>query len=134
VFQGKAYFVYSVSLLLSPGDRAAIRATGERIRQKRREAGQFVFPNAGCIFKNNYDIGRPTGQIIDELGLKGTRIGDAEVYPKHGNFIINRGHATADDVYRLILLMESRLKEHLGAAIEREISLIGPWETHKIDS
>jgi UDP-N-acetylmuramate dehydrogenase len=132
VFQGRAYYVYSVTLQLSPGNSAEIHETGELIRQKRRQAGQYVFPNAGCIFKNSYDIGRPTGQIIDDLGLKGTRIGDAEVYVKHGNFIVNRGHATADNVYQLILLLESRLKEHLGVTVEREISLIGPWEGHRI--
>jgi UDP-N-acetylmuramate dehydrogenase len=128
VFQKGKYYVYSVHLHLTPGKRREIRSRCEQIRQKRRNAGQFMFPNAGCIFKNNYDLGTPTGQIIDELGLKGTRVGDAEVYRKHGNFIINRGNATAQDVYRLILLVESRLKEHVDAPIEREISLVGPWK------
>jgi UDP-N-acetylmuramate dehydrogenase len=128
VFQGKEYYVYSVHLLLASGDKNRIQLKSEQIRQKRQEAGQFVFPNAGCIFKNNYDVGIPTGRIIDELGLKGTRIGDAEVYRKHGNFIINRGSATAEDVHRLIRLLESRLEEHLGVRMEREINLIGPWE------
>ena len=128
VFQNREYYVYSVHLLLAPGDKQRIRSTCEQIRQKRRDAGQFVFPNAGCIFKNNYDTGKSTGRIIDELGLKGTRIGDAEVYRKHGNFIINHDSATSEDVYQLIQLLESRLEKHLGVRIEREISLIGPWE------
>jgi len=128
VFQGKEYYVYSVHLLLASVDINRIQLKSEQIRQKRREAGQFVFPNAGCIFKNNYIVGIPTGRIIDELGLKATRIGDAEVYRKHGNFIINRGSATAEDVHRLIQLLESRLEEHLGVCMEREINLIGPWE------
>lgn len=128
VFQGKEYYVYSVHLLLASVDINRIQLKSAQIRQKRREAGQFVFPNAGCIFKNNYVVGIPTGRIIDELGLKGTRIGDAEVYRKHGNFIINRGSATAEDVHRLIQLLESRLEEHLGVRMEREINLIGPWE------
>lgn len=128
VFQGKEYYVYSVHLLLASVDINRIQLKSEQIRQKRREAGQFVFPNAGCIFKNNYIVGIPTGRIIDELGLKATRIGDAEVYRKHGNFIINRGSATAEDVHRLIQLLESRLEEHLGVRMEREINLIGPWE------
>jgi UDP-N-acetylmuramate dehydrogenase len=128
VFQGKEYYVYSVHLLLASVDINSIQLKSAQIRQKRREAGQFVFPNAGCIFKNNYVVDIPTGRIIDELGLKGTRIGDAEVYRKHGNFIINRGSATAEDVHRLIQLLESRLEEHLGVRMEREINLIGPWE------
>ncbi len=128
LFQGKRYYVYSVHFLLSPGDSDTMRMKVREIRRKRQEAGQFVFPNAGCIFKNDYDVGKPTGKIIDELGLKGTRIGDAEVYQRHGNFIVNRGSATAHDVYRLILLLESRLEKHLGVRIEREINLIGPWD------
>ena len=128
VFQKKKYYVYSVHLHLAPGRRRKIRSRCEQIRQKRMTAGHFLFPNAGCIFKNNYELGTPTGQIIDELGLKGTRIGDAEVYRKHGNFIINRGNATAQDVYRLMLLLETRLKDHVDAPIEREISLVGPWK------
>jgi UDP-N-acetylmuramate dehydrogenase len=128
LFQGEKFYVYSVHFLLSSGDSGALRMRAQEIRLKRQEAGQFVFPNAGCIFKNDYDIGKPTGKIIDELGLKGTRIGDAEVYERHGNFIVNRGSATAHDVYRLILLLESRLEKHLGIRIEREIKLIGPWE------
>ena len=128
IFQGREYYVYSVELLLVQKKKQKIRTACEQIRQRRRDSGQFVFPNAGCIFKNSYDVGKPTGQIIDELGLKGTRIGDAEVYPAHGNFIVNRGNATAKDVYKLILLMESRLEKQLGVRIEREISLLGPWE------
>jgi len=128
IFQSREYYVYSVELMLVRGIKQKIRTACEQIRQRRRDAGQFVFPNAGCIFKNNYDVGKPTGQIIDELGLKGTRIGDAEVYPAHGNFIVNRGNATAKDVYKLILLMESRREKQLGIRIEREISLVGPWE------
>ena len=128
VFQGKEYYVYSVHLLLASVDINRIQLKSEQIRQKRREAGQFVFPNAGCIFKNNYVVGIPTGRIIDELGLKATRIGYADGYRKHGTFIINRGSATAEDVHRLIQLLESRLEEHLGVRMEREINLIGPWE------
>jgi UDP-N-acetylmuramate dehydrogenase len=128
IFQGGEYYIYSAELLLARGKKQKIQAACAQIRQRRRDVGQFVFPNAGCIFKNNYDLGKPMGQIIDELGLKGTRIGDAEVYPAHGNFIVNRGNATAEDVYKLILLMESRLEKQLGFRIEREIRLVGPWE------
>ncbi len=128
VFQHKKLYVYSVNFELCQGERMEIGKNIEQIRQKRRDAGQFSYPNAGCIFKNSYETGKPTGQIIDELGLKGTRIGDAEIYHKHGNFIVNRGTATAQDVYRLVLLIESEIQQRLGIKIEREINLIGPWE------
>jgi UDP-N-acetylmuramate dehydrogenase len=128
VFQHKKLYVYSVDFELCHGETGEIGTKIEQIRQKRRNAGQFSYPNAGCIFKNSYRTGKPTGQIIDELGLKGTRIGDAEIYCKHGNFIVNKGSATAQDVHRLILLIESEIRERLGVKIEREINLIGPWE------
>jgi len=59
------------------------------------------------------------------LGLKGTRIGDAEVYHAHGNFIVNRGRARAKDVYRLMNFIEKRVKEKAGITLEREVILIG---------
>jgi UDP-N-acetylmuramate dehydrogenase len=128
IFQHKKLYVCSVEFELFPGETGEIGKKIGRIHQKRREAGQFNYPNAGCIFKNSYRAGKPTGQIIDELGLKGTRIGDAEIYRKHGNFIVNRGSATARDVYQLILLIESEMRERLNIKIEREINLLGPWE------
>jgi UDP-N-acetylmuramate dehydrogenase len=127
IFQEGGHYVYSVRLSLSSADHGRISSKIDSIRQKRREAGQFLFPNAGCIFKNNYDVGKPTGMIIDELGLKGSSIGDAEVYREHGNFIINRGSATAEDVYGLIQLIEKRIRDELGVTVEREINLLGPW-------
>lgn len=132
VFQGGTFYVYSVDFKLGQGNPDEMASKITEIRGRRREAGQFLFPNAGCIFKNRYELGKSTGQIIDELGLKGTRIGDAEVYRRHGNFIINRGAATAEDVYRLIRLVEARIGEQLGVQIEREIRLIGPW--HGVDT
>jgi UDP-N-acetylmuramate dehydrogenase len=127
LFQRGGLFVYSALFTLEKGTQNGIASRIAAIRLRRREAGQFSFPNAGCIFKNNYDIGKSTGQLIDELGLKGTRIGDAEVYRQHGNFIVNRGSARAEDVYRLIRLVEAEVSERVGVRIEREIRLIGPW-------
>jgi UDP-N-acetylmuramate dehydrogenase len=127
LIQRGGLYVYSARFELEAGERDGIAARIADIRSRRLEAGQFFFPNAGCIFKNRYDIGKSTGRIIDELGLKGTRIGDAEVYQKHANFIVNRGAATADDVYRLIRLIEAAVARRLGLRIEREIRLIGPW-------
>lgn len=127
IFQERRHIVSSVAFSLFPSASGKPRERAARIRRKRREAGQFAFPNAGCIFKNDRGFGRPTGQIIDELGLKGTRVGGAEVYHAHGNFIVNRGGATAADVHRLIRLVEDRVREALNISLEREIVLLG-WE------
>jgi UDP-N-acetylmuramate dehydrogenase len=127
VFQRGSVFVKEVFLKLSTGTRAAIGRTAEKNRRKRESMGQYLFPNAGCVFKNDYRVGVPSGRIIEELGLKGKRIGDAEVFERHANFIINSGGASAEDVYRLIRFIEEEVETKRGIRLEREILLVGPW-------
>jgi UDP-N-acetylmuramate dehydrogenase len=127
IFQKQSIYILKVEFTLSRGNRAKIALKIEENRKKRKEMGQYLFPNAGCIFKNDYSIGIPTGKIIEDLGLKGKRIGNAEVYTKHANFIINHGNATAEDVYKLILMIEREVKEKKGINLKREITLIGNW-------
>jgi UDP-N-acetylmuramate dehydrogenase len=125
VFQKGAAYVRRVLLRLKPGDQEQGVRTAVENRRKRRDAGQFAFPNAGCIFKNNYGLGRPTGSIIDSLGLKGAREGGARVFEKHANFIVNTGTATAGDVHRLIQMIEGKVEQELGIRLDREIVLLG---------
>ena len=115
----KALFELQIS---NPGD---VKKRVEEIRRLRREKGEYIFPSAGCIFKNDYSLGVSAGKIIDSCGLKKTRIGEAEVYEKHANFIINRGGASSRDVYELIKLVEKKVKEKTGIKLEREIILLG---------
>jgi len=89
----------------------------------RRWASQPAAPSAGCIFKNPSTI--PAGRLIDELGLKGTRVGGASVSMEHGNFIVNEGRATADDVLTLIELIRSRARELRGVELETEVEILG---------
>ena len=78
-------------------------------------------PNAGCIFKNPPN-GR-AGKMIDECGLKGTRVGAAVVSTRHANFITNEGGATADDVLQLIERVCVRVRAHFGIDLETEICI-----------
>ncbi len=128
IFQEGKLFVSSVHFVLSKGREGAIRRGIEKNRKKRMEAGQYTFPNAGCIFKNDYSMRSPAGVIIDELGLKGKRIGDAEVYERHANFIINSGNARAADVYALIRYIEHEVLQKTGIRLQREIILLGNWD------
>ena len=127
VFQRGKVFVKEARFRLSRGAREAIVRKTEENRKKRETVGQYLFPNAGCIFKNDYRVGVPSGKIIEELGLKGERIGDAEVFERHANFIINRGGASAEDVHRLIRFVEGEVERKRGIRLEREILLVGPW-------
>lgn len=90
--------------------------------QKRWET-QPPQPSAGCIFKN--PPGLPAGRLIDELGLKGTRVGGAVVSPLHANFIVNDGAATARDILALIGLIRERVRAARGIELELEVEIIG---------
>ena len=89
----------------------------------KRWESQPAAPSAGCIFKNPEKI--PAGKLIDELGLKTTRVGGAMVSVEHGNFIINDGQATAEDVLALIELLKTRAKSERGIDLQTEVEIIG---------
>lgn len=89
----------------------------------RRRASQPRMPSAGSVFKNPPD--HAAGWLIEQAGLKGARIGGAEISPKHANFIVNRGDATAADVRGLIELAQARVWEQFGISLEPEIQLVG---------
>jgi UDP-N-acetylenolpyruvoylglucosamine reductase len=90
---------------------------------RRRWETQPAAPSAGCIFKNPLTI--PAGKLIDELCLKGTRIGGAFVSAEHGNFIVTDGTATARDVLELIELIKERARSQRGLDLQTEVEIIG---------
>jgi len=90
---------------------------------RKRWASQPAAPSAGCMFKNPAAI--PAGRLIDELGLKGLRVGGAMVSAEHGNFIVNDGTATARDVLRLIELLQQRARAERGIELQTEVEIIG---------
>src|SRR5208337_2404008 len=94
----------------------------ERIKQcnlKRRASQPIQERSAGCIFKNS--PGRSTGKMIDELGLKGTRVGGAVISERHANFIVNRDHATAADILKLMDFVRARVLKAYGLELEEEV-------------
>jgi UDP-N-acetylenolpyruvoylglucosamine reductase len=100
----------------------AIQTRMELFSRKRWES-QPNQPSAGCIFKNPKTI--PAGRLIDELGLKGTRVGGAVVSDVHANFIVNDGHATARDVLSLIEIIKERARSARGIELETEVQILG---------
>ena len=93
------------------------------VYQRKRQESQPREPSAGCIFKN--PPGTSAGKLIDELGLKGERVGDAEVSTVHANFIVNRGHATSRDIIGLVRKIRARVKAARGIDLEPEVQLYG---------
>jgi UDP-N-acetylenolpyruvoylglucosamine reductase len=117
------------AIALGGAFRPAARAESEAIsrqidvyRGKRHET-QPREPSAGCVFKN--PPGTSAGKLIDELGLKGERVGDAEVSPVHANFIINRGQATSAEIIALMRRVRERVRQARGITLEPEVLLYG---------
>ncbi|HHV61816.1 MAG TPA: UDP-N-acetylmuramate dehydrogenase [Firmicutes bacterium] len=115
--------VISVRLCLVKEDRDQIIERTERLLAERASKQPLSSPSAGCVFKN--PSGGGAGRYIDAAGLKGLRIGDAQVSPKHANFIINLGNAKASDVMALMEEVRLRVFERFGVVLEPEIRVIG---------
>ena len=101
----------------------AVKARMDGYSQKRWDS-QPNQPSAGCTFKNPSPE-LPAGKLIDQLGLKGTRVGDAVVSDVHANFFVNLGKATARDVLDLIELVRGRAREVRGMELETEVEIVG---------
>jgi UDP-N-acetylmuramate dehydrogenase len=114
--------VLSADLLLHQGDAAALT---QRITEldTRRLAAQPRGRNAGSIFKNTSE--HPAWWLIDQAGLRGHRIGDAQISARHTNFFVNRGHARAADVVALMNLARERVQERFDIRLEAEVALVG---------
>jgi UDP-N-acetylenolpyruvoylglucosamine reductase len=106
----------------NPDAREAIEKRMAEFSRKRWES-QPAASSAGCMFKNPLTI--PAGKLIDELGLKGTRVGGAMVSLEHGNFLVNNGSATARDVLELIELVRARAKRERDIDLQTEVEIIG---------
>lgn len=118
----KTHIAIAAVLLGKPDSVENISRRMNDFSQKRWTA-QPAAPSAGCAFKNPPAI--PAGKLIQELGLKGTRVGGAMVSMEHGNFIVNDGTATARDVLNLLELIRQRAKAERGIELQTEVEMIG---------
>lgn len=119
----------AIGAILRPATQGQVESIGRQIdvyRSKRQES-QPREPSAGCIFKN--PEGDSAGRLIEQAGLKGARIGDAEVSMVHGNFIVNRGSAASAEVIDLVKRVRSEVHRKTGVMLEPEVLLYGAkWE------
>lgn len=118
-----AEIIVHVDMEFEEGDSEEISRIVKEKLDWRRDRQPLSLPSAGSVFKN--PPGMPAGKIITELGLKGTRVGGAEVSTQHGNFIVNRGGARAADVLSLIELIRKKAREERGIDLDPEIRIIG---------
>jgi UDP-N-acetylmuramate dehydrogenase len=112
--------VASLTVALRRDDPAVLeKETHELSRQ--RTKSQPGGRNAGCVFKNTKDA--PAGKLIDEVGLKGARRGGAVVSPRHANFVVNEGGASAQDVLDLLDLVHERVEQVTGVDLDLEVKV-----------
>lgn len=119
----KGYTVLEAVLELSPGKPEEIRKRMDELAAKRKEKQPLEFASAGSTFKR--PEGYFAGKLIEDAGLKGYTVGGAQVSEKHAGFVINRGDATAEDIYRLCCDVKDRVKARTGVSLEMEVKLLG---------
>lgn len=116
------YTVLGATLRLTRGTPDAIDARMKDYLARRKSTQPLEHPSAGSVFKR--PEGYFAGKLIEDAGLKGTRVGGAEVSLKHAGFIVNRGGATARDVRALVDLIRARVQDQFGITLECEIRFL----------
>ncbi len=132
--QASGEVVESITLRLEPGDRGALRREIEDNLDVRRTKHPVDLPSAGSYFKNlppEEPGGRrvAAGLLLDRCGCKGLRVGDAAVFERHANIIVNLGSATAADVLALADEMKRRVAQRFGVDLTEEVRHVGPAAT-----
>lgn len=122
-FQKSQEFVVEIELLLRSGNKADIQSEMDELMQKRRSKQPLDLPSAGSTFKR--PPGHFAGTLIDQTGLKGLSCGDAQVSTKHAGFVVNTGHASAQDVLDVIHEVQRRVEKAHGVHLEPEVRIIG---------
>lgn len=98
---------------------------------KRKSSQPSGYPNSGSMFRNPPDD--YAGRLVEAAGLKGKQIGRAQISPKHGNFIVNLGGASAEDVRRLMELARAEVQAKFGVVLIPEVKLIGRWPSLRVE-
>ncbi len=125
ILQLKPLIAVEATLKLTPGNREEILAEMQTLKEKRKAQQPLSLPSAGSTFKR--PPGYYAGPLIEKAGMKGTRVGDAQVSQKHAGFIVNMGNATANDILKLITIIQDRVYTANGVKLEVEPILIGDF-------
>lgn len=125
VIAKKGYIVLEASVLLSEGAEKEIRERMEELRKKRVSKQPLEYPSAGSTFKR--PEGYFAGKLIEDAGLRGFRIGGAQVSEKHCGFVINRGDATSAEILELMRQVSARVEEQFGVVLEPEVKRLGEF-------
>ncbi len=117
--------ILTATFRLAPGEPGEVRARLDEIRRWRRENQPLGRASAGSVFRN--PPGDSAGRLIDACGLRGTRMGAAEISARHANFIVNLGAASASDIRRLAERARAEVADQFGIELEYEVQFVGDW-------
>ena len=123
IIQDANMIVLEVLIQLKKGNYEESKALIQELTKRRKEKQPLSYPSAGSAFKR--PVGYYAGKLIQDAGLKGMRIGDAQISEKHSGFIINLGNATACDVIKLIEKAQAKVKELTGVELIPEVKIVG---------
>lgn len=115
--------IAGVWVQLKPAAREQIGKVVKDYLHYRKATQPLTMPNAGCVFKNLEDVS--AGKLVEDAGMKGMRVGDAQVSPKHANFVVNLGGARAADALSLIRKVRSAVKRRTGRSLQLELKIVG---------
>lgn len=121
----KSRVVTQATFRLQPGDKEYMVRMVQQLKQRRNETQPTIGRSCGCVFKN--PDGGKAGQLIEQAGLKGKRLGDAMIPDRHANFILNTANATAADIRGLAEEVRAIVQEKFGIRLEYEVRVIGDW-------
>ena len=126
ILQGEQRLVIQATFQLQPGStRAEVMAMTNQNLQQRKSSQPYDKPSCGSVFRNPKP--HAAGWLIEQLGLKGYQIGDAQVAHRHANFILNCGNAKAGDILRLIHYIQEQVEAHWSVLLELEVKLLGEF-------
>ncbi len=125
VISKKGYIVLEACIQLEKGDKESIRSRMEELRKKRTSKQPLEYPSAGSTFKR--PEGYFAGKLIEDAGLRGFRVGGAQVSEKHCGFVINRDGASAAEIAELMRQVSARVEEQFGVVLEPEVRRLGEF-------
>ena len=125
IIRDRPFIVLGVVLKLTPGNKEEISARMEELMEQRKSKQPLEYPSAGSTFKR--PEGYYAGKLIMDAGLRGYRIGGAQVSEKHCGFVINRGGASAADIREVIEEVQERVKDRFHVRLEREVIFLGDF-------
>lgn len=134
-FMTASEVIYDVCLQLSVADDYELDREKDLLqfcKQDRRSKGQYLYPSCGCVFKNDYTVGVPSGMLLELAGAKGQKVGGAKVSSYHSNFIHNHG-ASSVDILELSFMMRSLVYNIFGVWLEYEMECLGDFSAEHLE-